>query len=249
MPRIALLSDVHGNLEALLAALDDLAPFAPDATVFLGDAVGYGPDPGPCVEILAERCDALLIGNHDEAALLDDTPAGFNPMAAQALDITRAMLDPAHMAEISTWRRRVRVGPLACTHGSFGPSRYAYVLDRPRALDCFLGCEDDLAAVGHTHNAAVFSAPHGEIDEHDVRWQRPPAEGDVPLPLAERCVVNPGSVGQPRDGAVGAAWALLDTDAMRFMLRRPAYDVEAVERKILAAGLPERLCKRLRVGA
>ncbi len=249
MPRIALLSDIHGNLEALVAALRSIADASPDLIVCLGDVVGYGPEPGMCVELVQMACDHVIIGNHDEAALDPGRAQGFNDTARQSLTFTRGQLTEVHSSAILDWPRRLEIGDLECTHGSFGERRYAYLSSVAAAEEAFAGFFGRIGAVGHTHNPALFYQLEGGGPQAELRWVQPPQDLLIKLPEGHRFIVNPGSVGQPRDRNPDAAWAMLDTDEMTYQLTRVAYDIDEVNRKITTAGLPEFLGERLRVGA
>jgi predicted phosphodiesterase len=249
MPRIALLSDIHGNLEALVAALRSIASASPDLIVCLGDVVGYGPEPGMCVELVQMACDHVIVGNHDEAALDPDRALGFNDTARQSLLFTRSQLTEVHTSAILDWPRRIELEGLECTHGSFGERRYAYLSNLQAATDAFGGFFGRIGAVGHTHNPALFYQMEGGGASQEIRWVQPPQDLVIKLPEGHRFIVNPGSVGQPRDRNPDAAWAMIDTDAMTYQLHRVAYDIDEVSRKIATAGLPGFLGERLRVGA
>jgi predicted phosphodiesterase len=249
MPRIALLSDIHGNLEALVAALRSVAATSPDLIVCLGDVVGYGPEPGMCVELVQMACDHVIVGNHDEAALDPARAAGFNDAAMRSLRFTRSQLTEVHTSAILDWPSRLELEGMEITHGSFGERRYAYLSSLEAASEAFAGFFGRIGAVGHTHNPALFYQLEGGGPAGEIRWIQPPQDLVIRLPENHRFIVNPGSVGQPRDRNPDAAWALVDTDAMTYQLHRVAYDINEVSRKIGAAGLPEFLSERLRVGA
>jgi len=246
MPRIALLSDIHGNLEALIATLRSVAASSPDLVICLGDVVGYGPDPVQCVEIIQQACNAVVVGNHDEAVLFDEDPPGFNEAATASIQFCRSRLSEEHMRTITSWPLRDDMAELALTHGSFGRRRYTYVTTPRVAMDAFTGFVGHFGALGHTHIPAVYVQP---VDGAEVRWVQPPAEAVLRLPPEARIIVNPGSIGQPRDGNPDASWGLLDTDERTFQVRRVPYDVDLVQRKIAQAGLPPMLGERLRIGA
>ncbi|MEC9374685.1 MAG: metallophosphoesterase family protein, partial [Planctomycetota bacterium] len=120
MARLALISDIHANLEAFEAVLAQVHAEAPDQVICLGDVVGYGPDPAACVEIVYETCDVALLGNHDEAALQEQLPTAFNPAALASLEYTRRMITPVHKSTIRNWETRRLIEGVALTHGSFG---------------------------------------------------------------------------------------------------------------------------------
>jgi len=251
MPRIALISDVHGNLDALIAVLRDIDQAAVDCLVCLGDVVGYGPDPASCVDLVNRVCDVVLMGNHDEAALLEEPPANFNPTAAASLRITRSLLEDRHFETIGQWPMRSEFQGVHLTHASFGRRVYAYVQNRRFAAESFDGLVGALGAFGHTHIPSMFAlSSDGQVHSDFIRGCLPlPSELVSPLPVEHRIIINPGSVGQPRDRNPDASWGLLDTSERTFCAKRVAYDINNVERKIRERGLPHFLHERLRVGA
>ena len=256
MPKIALISDAHGNLEALVAVLRDIDSEAGvDLLACLGDAVGYGPDPAPCVDLIARVCDAVVVGNHDKAVLMESEPANFNPTAAHSLAVTRGLLSDRHLDTIGNWPERDTIAGIDLVHASFGRRRLAYVLNARRAADSFSGMGAKIGVFGHTHMPSMFACPIGDALDAEpagatIRSALPlPADVRSELPASHRVLLNPGSVGQPRDRNPDAAWGMLDTDAMTFRIRRVRYDIDEVERKIRDRGLPDFLHKRLRVGA
>jgi len=246
MPRIALISDIHANLEALLATLRSVADMSPDLVVCLGDVVGYGPDPARCVEIIQQACNAIIVGNHDEAVLFEEDPPGFNEVAVASIRFSRTKLGDQHYDAIGTWPLRDDLGGLAVAHGSFSRRRYDYVANTRLASDAFTGFVGRFGAVGHTHIPQVFVQPDGG---GEVKSVSPPPEVLVRLPRDARVIVNPGSVGQPRDNNPDASWGMLDTDARTFQIKRVMYDIDSVQRKMTEAKLPALLWERLRVGA
>lgn len=245
MPRIGLISDIHGNLEALEAVLADAARCALDTTVCLGDIVGYGPDPGPCLDRVASACDAIVIGNHDEAVLLPEIGARFNDRAQVSIRATQELLRQRHLLMIGALPETETIGPLTISHATFGRRRYEYLYSVEQARPSFERLPTRLGAIGHTHRPALFTrCPRGELDETLLLMGVP-----VRLPAAGTVILNPGSVGQPRDRIPEASWGIIDTDADTFEVRRVPYDIDAVSAKIAARGLPGFLGERLRVGA
>lgn len=251
MPRIALISDSHGNLDALVAVLRSIDEAGVDHVVSLGDAVGYGPEPGACVELIDRVCDAAVVGNHDEAALLDICPANFTPTAAGSWRATREMLLDSQLDVIAGWDESAEFAGVSLVHASFGSRRSAYVQTPELAADSFAGMPGDIGFFGHTHMPSIMTCPRcATPTPGSIRGPIPLTAGvDIPLPGDRRVLINPGSVGQPRDRNPHAAWGLIDTGARVFRLHRVAYDVDAVERKMRARGLPDFLHQRLRVGA
>ena len=251
MARIALISDIHGNLEAFQAVLADVASRSPDHIVCLGDVVGYGPDPAACVALAHETCDAVALGNHDEAAVVGRELVGnFNDAAARSLAYTTESLGSTERLIISGWIRRGACAGVAFSHGGFGAKRYTYLTCANSAATSLAGMDGRIGAVGHTHVPSAFSSPlDGAPSAQGARCVQMPM--DVALSLTEglRFIVNPGSVGQPRDRNPDASWGIVDTERGVFQVHRVAYDIDAVEWKIRRAGLPDFLGERLRVGA
>ena len=223
--RIAVLSDVHSNLPALEAVLKDVDSQRPDQALVAGDLVGYNPWPNEVLGILRERHVTAIRGNHDRAVLSGDT-SWFNDLAAAAICWTRIVLTPASVGYLSgledRTRARVAEGTVAMYHGSpRNDDEYVMPWAADEALVRMAGAP--FTVLGHTHLPMSLAFPSGLL-------------------------VNPGSVGQPRDQDPRAAWGLLDTTACRFDVRRVAYDIGAVVRAIHKAGLPPELGERLEVG-
>ncbi|TVQ64060.1 MAG: metallophosphoesterase [Phycisphaerales bacterium] len=262
MPRYAIVSDIHANLEALTAVLDDLAGVDVDARLCLGDVIGYGPDPAACVDIATDVFDAILMGNHEDAALRDSALRRFNERARAAIHFTRGALTSDHLNEIASWPFAMALDDLQIAHGSFGPDPYEYVYSQAGAARCFDGFDAPFGAIGHTHTPGVFVASpapsHARVSVRSaavltqpstVRIHRAADEPTLTFDRDDRVLLNPGAVGQPRDRNPDASYALLDTGARTLEIRRVPYDVERTARKIIDAGLPERLAQRIRLGA
>jgi predicted phosphodiesterase len=250
MARIALISDIHGNLEALDAVLRDIATDHVDRVACLGDIVGYGPDPGRCLEVVFTVCDKLVLGNHEEALLRVGVMGTFNPRARQALDMTRQMLTEEQMAMIATLPDVAKIDDLTIAHASFGPVQYEYLATGEAVDRSFEGLRTKYGAVGHTHIPGVFSREMSILGgSADAVFELMLGSTGVAIRPKSRAIMNPGSVGQPRDRNPDASWGVFDTDAMRFEVRRVAYDVDAVQAKIARLGLPSFHGERLKMGA
>lgn len=250
MTRLAFISDIHGNREALEATLRDIDSRGADALICLGDVVGYGPDPEACLDIVAGRCDVMIRGNHDEAALRDDIAETFNDRARAALDFTRHRLSPGLRMLIEAMRPEAEIDGVALTHGCFGPRPYRYVWSPAEATYAFEHLPRRIGVVGHTHIPGVF-VRHTRADGRgapvDIFDLSPGVE--TSLSTAAAVILNPGSVGQPRDRNPDASWGLLDTQRMTFRVHRVTYDIDRVQRRMQMLGLPSYLGERLRVGA
>ena len=244
--RIAVLSDIHGNLPALEAVLAALSPF--DALWQLGDVVGYGPQPDEVVARLSAEHATGVRGNHDSAAIGELPVDAFNDDARAAVEWTAEHIAPATKRWLAglPLRDEETLGgeEMSFTRVHASPCdpnwEYVYSSGIARAnLDCF---STAYCLVGHTHVPLVFRQSGPGLET--VRPQL-----DAKLPLGEaRLIINPGSVGQPRDGDPRASAALLDTDARTIEWRRVAYPVEQVQRLMAQLDLPARLATRLRFG-
>jgi predicted phosphodiesterase len=243
--RYLILSDIHANLQALEAVLDAAASTQWDRVVVLGDLVGYGADPNGVVDrVRALDPLAVIRGNHDKAACGLDDGSGFNNVARFAAAWTHDELTDGNR----DYLRNLPAGPspidalLEICHGApFDEDYYVFNADdATRALDT---ARRPLCLFGHTHVPVVFQ-------RHDGRLGGFAPQGDSELKLGEGVayLVNPGSVGQPRDGDPRAAYAVLDVDALMLALRRVEYAVDAAQRRILDAGLPTSLANRLAIG-
>ena len=243
----AVLSDIHANLEALQAVLADMRARGVDEAVSLGDIVGFNGNPAECVELVRPLLAAAVRGNH-EAAMFDGAVFGV-PMYISMIDTTRGMLT----AEQAEWLHTL---PLTAVHRGcriWHATPYA-----PRIWGRISGTQDARAALnavaervclfGHTHRPAAFVMRGGAVERIPVEYD---ADGTFTLSLdpAARYLVNPGSVGQPRDGDRRAAYALVDDGHARITLRRVAYDVETAAPKIARTGLPASFAEALRRGA
>ena len=239
--RYAVLSDIHGNLESLRAVLADVGDHA-DAILCLGDTVGYGADPGPCVELLAERGAIAVAGNHEYAVAGRLGLEWFNRYARAAAEWTVEQLGDDCRGYLGALPLVTEVGDATLVHASPGrPEEWEYVVTAEDGLAAFEGFNTRLCFVGHSHVPGVWSIGSSG-PEYESRAVT------VELEAGRRYLVNVGSVGQPRDRDVRASYALWAVDERRIDLRRVAYDVEGARRKILDAGLPSFLADRLRAG-
>ncbi len=250
MPRTALIADIHANLEAFHAVLRDIASQDVDRIVCLGDIVGYGPDPAECLELAFTTADRIVLGNHDEAAANPTLFDRFNDRARASLEYTHAALSEQHINAILKLPDRAKDNRTSYAHASFGESQYEYLYTEDCAERSFAGLHTPIGAVGHTHIPTLCSATPalGGIFR-DVTVRTLPANIATPIPDTGLTIVNPGSVGQPRDRNPDAAWAILDDDNNTIQLRRVPYDIDAVLAKIHNIGLPDTLADRLLIGA
>jgi diadenosine tetraphosphatase ApaH/serine/threonine PP2A family protein phosphatase len=240
--RVAVVSDIHGNLHALEAVLADVDAQHPDELWCLGDVVGYGPRPNECVALVRERATLALVGNHDLAAVGKLGIAEFGPLAAASARWTMQALTP----ESTEWLRGLEPAAtredLALFHGSPRDPVWEYVLSEEVALLSLLATTAPVVLVGHSHLALALS-----WDEETLEGGLAPGGLDADL-AGRRWLLNPGSVGQPRDGDARAAWLLLDTAARLGSFRRVPYPIAETQVEVRAAGLPEELAARLAQG-
>ncbi|MFQ6673092.1 MAG: metallophosphoesterase family protein [Candidatus Tectimicrobiota bacterium] len=242
--RVAILSDIHGNLEALEAVLAYVAGQAVDRLVCLGDLVGYGADPNPCCERIREVTIEVVAGNHDHAAVGLTDVTQFNPFARQAAEWTARVLarDHRHYLERLPFTLTLAEEGATLVHATpRGPEAWAYLFDPVEALPEFGAFTTQWCFIGHTHCPVVFvRTPNGGV--MGVPADRLRGQDGY------RYIVNVGSVGQPRDGDPRAAYAVYDHATGTLELHRVAYDIEAAQDKIRTAGLPPVLAERLSHG-
>ena len=240
--RIALLTDVHGNLPAFVAVLADVDAQNVDAIWFLGDLVGYGAQPDECVQLAAERCDLCLAGNHD-LGVLDRIDIGdFSPTAAKAALWTRENSTQETLDFLGSLSPSKLGGPIGLYHASPRDPVWEYVLSAMQAEACMDLMPDRVGAIGHSHVALRFTR-----NDRDVVGEQVKGGSVLDLSLGD-WLINPGSVGQPRDGDPRAAWMLLDVQAWTGEWRRVEYPIDDAAQAIVEAGLPRSLGERLYLG-
>ncbi len=243
--RVLVLSDIHGNLEALSAVLAEARPRGWDQVWFLGDLVGYGADPEAAVQQLRALNPAFMVrGNHDKVICGVESASGFNSAARTAVEWTQRALSEDSLAYL----RALPEGPVVAAPGVWvahgAPlDEDEYLLEEGAASRQFDACDFNLCFIGHSHIACVFSLRAGRIG----RQVPPPADG-LKLGPGERHLFNPGSVGQPRDRDPRAAYAILDTQGGQVEHYRVTYDIATASQKILQANLPPLLARRLETG-
>jgi predicted phosphodiesterase len=240
--RVAVVSDIHANLHALEAVLAAIDADPVDELWCLGDLVGYGPKPNECCAIVQARAAVCLCGNHDLAVRGTIDLVEFSGDAGTAAAWTREVLANEARAFLDGLEPAGRAADVALFHGSARDPVWEYVLSDEAASTTLMLTEEPLVLVGHSH-AALQIALRETVLEGGL------APDGTELELAgARWLLNPGSVGQPRDGDPHAAYLLLDLDAQRASFRRVAYDIELTQSEMHEAGLPEALIERLAVG-
>jgi predicted phosphodiesterase len=241
--RIALLSDVHGNLPAFEAVLADVDAASVEEIWCLGDLVGYGADPNGCVELARDRCDLCLAGNHDLVVTGEIDIADFSSSAAAAAQWTRDNIEADALEFLSSLRPEQDGREIGLYHASPRDPVWEYVLSGWQADECMNAMDARVGAIGHSHVALFFR----RNDEGKVEGA--PAEGGLEQDLSDGgWLINPGAVGQPRDGDPRAAWLLLDTEEWSAEWRRVEYPIDQAASAIEAAGLPAVLAQRLYSG-
>jgi diadenosine tetraphosphatase ApaH/serine/threonine PP2A family protein phosphatase len=238
--RVAVISDIHANLHALEAVLREIDAEQHDAVWCLGDLVGYGPRPNECCEIVEERADVCLVGNHDLVCLGRIGLEEFNHEAAAAAEWTRAQLDERSREFLDSLSPSAGVEQAQLFHASARDPIWDYVLTDEAALATLLLTTAPLVLVGHSHVALAVELR----DEGLLSGGLAPGGTERELDGVRR-LMNPGSVGQPRDGDPRAAWLLLDFERRFASFRRVVYPIEQTQDEMRAAGLPEALAVRL----
>jgi diadenosine tetraphosphatase ApaH/serine/threonine PP2A family protein phosphatase len=240
--RVAVVSDIHGNLHALRAVLDAVAAEEVDALWCLGDLVGYGPRPNECCAEVERASSLCLVGNHDLGVLGRIPLAEFSDDAAAAARWSQTVLSAEARAFLERLRSLGSAEDVELFHASPRDPVWEYVLSDEVALAAFRLTSAPVVLVGHSHVALAFVLENGAVDGAVV-------PGGAEIDLADgRFILNPGSVGQPRDGDPRAAYLVLDLDARRALHRRVAYPIERTQEEIRERGLPEALADRLAHG-
>ncbi len=242
--RYLVLSDIHSNLEAFQTVLDDAGPV--DRVWCLGDVVGYGPDPNACVELLRERPHLCIAGNHDWATLGKLDLRDFNPDAREANLWNRKQLAPDNLAYLEALPEILVEGRFTLIHGSPRHPIWEYIIYPSTARVNFEHFDTPYCLAGHTHTPVIFRLE--DANAEGAAEALPPAVNEPMVLGAERLIINPGSVGQPRDGDPRASYALVDDEAMTIEHHRVAYPVEKTQSKMMEHNLPLRLVLRLGYG-
>ncbi len=238
--RLAAITDIHGNREALSAVLDDIAARGCDALAVLGDVVGYGPDPGWCVDRVQALGCVVVQGNHDAA--IRGSGADMSANARAAIDWTRGQLTSAQADWLAGLPLTAEVEGVALVHASAeAPADWIYVTGEGPATGAFRASRARVTLCGHVHVPQLYSLDLRGI----VAGMRVKIGQAMPLLRTRRWLAVVGAVGQPRDGSPQAGYAILDTAAEEITFRRVPYECGTTALKVRAAGLPEALALRL----
>lgn len=240
--RIAFISDVHANLEAMQATLDDIREHRIDTIHFLGDAVGYGCDPNACIELIKRNCDVKLLGNHEFGALELQSVECFNDIARTTLEWSKTELTRRSVTLLADFELEATRGDFQMVHASpRSPESWEYILSLDDAREQF-GCfNTQTLLIGHSHVPAIFClAPDGMISHRSI--------AETELDPDNRYILNVGSVGQPRDNDPRACYLTIDTKTSIVRYHRVEYDITKTVSQLQRQGLPAALGERLLVG-
>jgi len=241
--RCAVLADIHANLAAFEAVLGDIEnKGGVDEIWCLGDIVGYGPDPSRCIELLKKYNHVCVVGNHDLAAIGKIDLSYFNPDAATACQWTMGQLSPDDIEYLEGLPQTLEKHDFLLAHGSPAEPVLEYVISASIAAKNFDLFQTPYCLVGHTHSPAAFKEENGECLPVNL-------SPGIGLVLGKsRMIINPGGVGQPRDGDPRASYAIYDSEGSIFRLYRIPYDIAATQDRMMQAGLPVHLITRLEAG-
>ena len=240
--KILVISDIHANQQALEAVLEDTPSF--DAVWCLGDLVGYGPNPNECIQRVRQLPELIcLSGNHDHAAAGLIPLSRFNDEARSIVDWTRNSLDENSVGFLGALPVSASVGEFTLVHGSPLQPVWEYIMDPRAAARNFAAFSTNYCLVGHSHFPLIYHQTEDEITILPI-----PVLSNQVVDLSPRMILNPGSVGQPRDSDPRASYAILDLETLVWENRRVPYDIQRVQELMLEAGLPLRQAMRLKEG-
>lgn len=247
---VAILSDIHGNLEALEVVLDDVARHAVRRIIFLGDVVGYGADPKACIDLIRKHASIMILGNHDYAVINGDEAKKLNPDALFSILWSIDHIKNEYESFIKLLPYIYADNHICATHASpLNPQIWDYILTREEAVSAFSVKTFRVLFIGHSHCPCIFVEKEQKrmfTGELSVVEELNP--DNIVTDIAKRYIINPGSVGQPRDGDPRASYGIYDDIDGIYNLRRVEYDIDKASKKIKEAGLPDNLADRLYLG-
>jgi predicted phosphodiesterase len=239
--RLAILSDIHGNLEAFKEVLADMAEANIDEAVCLGDNIGYGPEPDEVVKLLREQAIPSVMGNHELSLVDPEYLSWMNPSAQKSLILTAQLLSADTIEYLKTLPPAIPFHGSLCVHGCPPDSvtTYLFELSRKVLKELFLAMPEKVCFVGHTHDLEIFTFDGQKVKGAPLR------EGVVKLDQENQYLINIGSVGQPRDGNNNAKYVIWDNESGTLEVRFVPYDIATTAEKILKLGFPEFNADRL----
>jgi diadenosine tetraphosphatase ApaH/serine/threonine PP2A family protein phosphatase len=240
--KIALISDVHGNLEALESTLRDIEKSGIEKIYFLGDAVGYGCNPNECVRLIDKNCDIKLLGNHDYAAMGIESTDSFNQLAQTSIDWTMKKMTDKSISTLADFELQATFLDYYLVHSSpDAPEAWNYILNPGQAAEQFTQFPQSACFIGHSHLPTIFTQNvSGTVTQHT----KPASK----LADDKRYIINIGSVGQPRDNDPRACYLIVDTENQTAIYRRVEYDLAKTQKKVRNNSFPEFLAERLASG-
>jgi len=240
--RIAVISDIHGNLEALTAVFRDIESHQVEAIHCLGDVIGYGCDPRACLHLVEENCDIKLVGNHEYMLMGKSSVEQCNPSAQESFKWTQLELNDYDMALIEKYEiQRVRDDVFFVHASTYKPEEWHYIVNREQAGRAFNHLDQSVCFFGHSHLPTIFLEMPDELPRIKIGH-------DFLMDADQRYLINVGSVGQPRDNDPRASYVVADTDTGDVYFNRVEYDVKTTQDKMVRARLPKILIERLSVG-
>ena len=238
--KFAIFGDVHSNLEALNAVLEDARSHDCTHFVCIGDIVGYNANPSECLDVIQKLDCPVVKGNHDEEASLDTELVGLNPLAQKSMQWTRDNLDLNQKKYLKELKLARHVGDFTIVHATLdSPASWGYVTSKFDALESLGYQYTPVCFFGHTHVPAFYFKDL-RMEEHQGK--------SIKIETGKKYQINVGSVGQPRDGDFRSSYCIYDVDECLIINRRVGYDIKTAQEKILKAGLPEQLAHRLAEG-
>lgn len=244
--RIAIISDIHGNFEALTSALCEIRQFCVDKIICLGDIVGYGASPVECMELAMENIETCVAGNHDWATVGKTQIGFFNAVSRAAIEWTSRKLAPHHIKYLENLSVSFSNGSFHVVHASPNkPHQWHYIMTWNDAKEAFSHLDKQVCFVGHSHIPVIWSE-EGRL----IRVVFSASETSASFTIGEssKYIINVGSVGQPRDGDPRGCFVIFDTDKKLVSFHRFLYDIISAQNKIFYAGLPSFLAERLGAG-